>query len=785
MSAAAIRCDHCGTLFSPQRQDERFCCGGCRFVSDWIEQEGLDRFYDLKGNRITEAIGNRVFEPTDWEWAETWQQQAETETKEGETVGAEIRIQGMSCLACAWLLEKRFLEQPGSLRIDLQTETGTARLYWQPSEFSATDCFKDWSQFGYQASESRLDDIPGSGTDRSFLTQLGVCGAFALNTMAFTLPSYFGLERSTELGGLFSMIAFASASLAVLTGGSHFFRQAWNGLRMKVLHIDFPIALGIAVAYLGSIVSWIGGIEELFYVDFVAIFVFLMLLGRWVQQQALAKAQQRLSQRANSVLDRIERQTEDESYVETEASSLQKDDLIRVRPGKIIPVAAMVMTEPVSISLEWINGEPESSLREVGQIVPAGAKLLNRSAAEFRAQEAYADGILGQLFGDRPQSRDPLLERVLKTYLIVVLIIAVLGAAAWVLFGEPIRAIQVFVSILVVSCPCALGVAVPLVNSWTTRRLERFGVFVRNTSLWPRLLQVRRLAFDKTGTLTLATPRLCNPEAFETLDPTARQQLLRLVENNRHPFARGIHEALGTAQASSPTANPITETPGSGVQLQDQNGEVWSLGRDGWRVPGKDHHQLVFGRNDQPLATFSFREAIRPDAAAEIATLSRQFPGLTVLSGDRRDRVIAISEQLSIPSDHVHGGLSPADKAEWLQAHEGDSTLFLGDGANDSLAFDAALCSGMPAVGQALLETKADFCFLGQGLRAIRELFAAAHQRQRAIHAVFAFALLYNLIAIALCLAGQMNPLLAAVLMPLSSLATIALAASTRSGKDA
>lgn len=784
MSLAAIACRHCGTYFSPQQTSEEFCCNGCRFVFDWINKEDLGKFYELKGKQITDAIGNSVFEPTDWEWVDRWLIAAEEES-EGATSSAEVHLQGISCLACAWLIEKRFEEQSGSLRINLQTERGLAHLSWKTGAFDAKECFQDWARFGYRASESAIDDETESKSDPGFLTRMGVCGAFALNTMAFTLPSYFGLESDTELGALFRLIAFASATFAVLTGGGYFFRQAWQSLRSRILHIDLPIALGISVAYISSIFSWLLNQEELFYIDFVAIFVFLMLLGRWVQQRALAKCQRRIPGSIESL--RISRKSADGSFEDAPANLIEQDDCLRLRPGTTLPVASYVEDDSVSVSLEWINGELEPITFQQGQEVPAGGRLVSQSPALFRAAGSFEEGLLGKLLDRRDgQDRDPLLERVLKFYLGVVLVLAVIGFSAWTALGSVSTALQVFVSILVVSCPCALGVAVPLLNSWTTRRLERFGIFVRNSSLWPRLLKVQQLAFDKTGTLTLPSPLLVNTEALEMLKPEELTLLSRLVENNRHPFARGLHEALftNTSPHDKSGSNPVIEEPGKGVTLVDQDGHEWSLGKNGWKGSSPANCQLVFSREGQPVAFFQFEEAIRPDAIREIDSLSRQFSSFAILSGDKQPQVAKISREIGLNDAMVLGEQSPEQKANWLSNHGGEKTLFLGDGANDSLAFDAALCSGMPARDQSVLEGKADFCFLGQGLRVLRELFSAARHRQRILHQIFAFAITYNLAAVTLCLAGMMNPLLAAILMPLSSLATIALAASSNRGQD-
>lgn len=782
VSASLTKCTHCGTPFFPSNGEGEFCCSGCRFVYHWIAEEGLERFYDLKGQTVTEAVGNAVFEPADLTWAERLQARAEADAEgegEGDVAAMEFGLEGMSCIACAWLIERRFERSEGGVRIDVYPERGTARMTWEPGSFSAAELFKDLAHFGYRATESGAP-LARSGAGDGLATRLGVCGAFALNTMAFTLPRYFGLGAESDLGVLFALIAFVSATLAVVAGGSFFFVHAWKAMREGILHIDLPIALGIAAAYLGSVAGWVGKIDSLFYVDFVATFVFLMLLGRWIQQRALASAQRRLGEGSGDFLGTLEREAEGGGFEAVIPDQIRKDDRLLLRPGAVVPIEGTVEGNPITISLEWITGEPDAMPLKPGQTVPAGARILSRDPARIRARQTFADGILSKLISQRQAPRDRLLERVLRIYLVVVLAIALLGGAFWVVASGTAVALQVFISVLVVSCPCALGVAIPLVDAWIAARLKLCGVFVRNSGVWSRLRKVGQLAFDKTGTLTLPTPRLRNPERLNSLGSNERARLLQLVEDNRHPVARSLHEAL-LANREGGAARPaeVFEEPGFGVALVDGQGDEWSLGRAGWKSSGTHAGEgaVCLSRNQRLLAGFDFEEAARPDAKEELDALRHRFDDFVVLSGDRADRVRAVSRGLGFADDCVLGDLSPEGKSDWLREHGGERTLFIGDGANDSLGFDVALCSGMPASNQGLLESKADFCFLGRGLRALRELFDAADLRLRTMQRVFAFAWLYNAVAVAVCLAGAMNPLLAAILMPLSSVATIGIAA--------
>jgi Cu2+-exporting ATPase len=328
--------------------------------------------------------------------------------------------------------------------------------------------------------------------------------------------------------------------------------------------------------------------------------------------------------------------------------------------------------------------------------------------------------------------------------------------------------------------------AFPLTDEMATTALRRFGVFVREADLWPRLAGVRRMVFDKTGTLTLETPRLLNPDALGLLAPTARAALAALVRDNAHPVAQCLHQALCTdGDTRAPSGGTVGETPGYGVEMTDADGR-WSLGRPGWAntVKRECHlmddtpdsaHDTEFCCDGVMLARFRFADAVRPDAAAEVAAFRAAGKDVFILSGDRQGKVDAMARELGLPPAHAVGEATPAQKAAWLRQHDRRDTMMLGDGANDSLAFDAAFVRGTPVAHRGVLEGKADFYYLGHGLAGLRRLFEVNETRRRTQAALLVFSVAYNLLAVGLAAFGHMSPLLAAILMPVSSLLTLAI----------
>jgi Cu2+-exporting ATPase len=569
-----------------------------------------------------------------------------------------------------------------------------------------------------------------------------------------------------------------------MVGGGYFLTRAWRGLRMGVLDLDLPIALGVTGAYLGSLAGWLFGKPELVYFDFVSLFLFLMLVGRWTQEAAIERNRHHLL-RLNPLPPAVRRADNRGEKISLEA--LKPGDRFLIGPGQLLPVAARLLSHHATLGLAWITGEPQPRRVPGGRLAPAGAINAEQMDLAFEAQERWADSLLARLLQactEGPQ-RATGLEKTLKIYLATVLALAAGGGLAWLAAGEPVTAARVALSLLVVSCPCVIGLALPLANELAVARLRRAGVFVREAHFWSRLNRVRTIVFDKTGTLTLEHPVLQQAASLTALQPAERHALFLLVENSLHPYSRGLREALlryPEALALESDKGPVRETSGQGLSAFI-DGEFWSLGRPGW-IPGDqdrtptviaDAPTVEFRRQGKLVVGFRFVECARSGAATEIARLTRAGYEIHILSGDRSENVLALADQLGLPLGNAQGNLTPDDKAVWVANHHPEQVLMLGDGANDALAFQHAAVRGTPVADRVVLSQASDFFLTGQSLDGIRHLFAINQVRRRAARAAIVFALAYNITVAAVCLTGKMNPLLAAVLMPSSSLLSLAM----------
>lgn len=765
-------CEHCGTRFKGTHGKSRFCCTGCEYAAGLIAKSGLEQYYQLK-ERVTAPVGSAAFQTRD----HTWLREALEKASAGGGHSAELLtdVQGISCIGCVWLIERIFLRSPGALRIEVHVQTGRARLLVDPAKFDAPAFAKELQGFGY------LLGPPGEKPDTTESARLahriGLCAALMMNVMLFMSPFWFGMAWDAEYARLFRWIALLLATLSLVVGGTHFLRRAWEGLRQGVLHIDLPIALGILTAYAGSVYGFIIGSVDLLYFDFVASFIFLMLAGRWVQTYAVERNRQRLLGRSAQP-DSV-RLAGDPSGQSTSLGQLKPGDRYQLPPGRLVPVESRLAEDEAVFSLEFISGEADSKLYRRDNYIPAGAAPLGNRDLCLVAGEPWERSLLRRLTqpAREEEFRNLLLERVIRYYMPAILLFSAVGGIVWWRqTGDAERALGVAVAVLVISCPCALGVTAPLCDELAVARLRKRGVYVKTPTLWARLRNLRRVVFDKTGTLTLEHPELEDPATLAKLPDDALSALVRLVETSAHPISRSLHEESLVVASERNLTLPgfaVAEVIGAGLE-----GGGWRLGRPEWACPGVAATGTVLAKEGRPLASFHFRDLLRPDAPAEVERLRRRGLGLFILSGDREEKVQQTARLLGLPKEAALASLTPDQKAAWIEDRDAGDTLMLGDGANDSLAFEKATCRGTPIVHRGLLEQRADFYYLGKGIDGIRHLLETADLRHRTIRKVFALSLGYNVCSVTAALAGWINPLIAALLMPSISVLTLLVAAS-------
>jgi len=544
------------------------------------------------------------------------------------------------------------------------------------------------------------------------------------------------------------------------------------------------------LAYAGSTYGFLTGGPDDAYFDSLTIFVALMLVGRWAQEHILERNRNTLLESSGAENITVKR-LQDGFLKSVNADAIEANDELWIAPGDLLPVAGILMRHSTEVSLDWITGESDQVAFQPGDTIAAGAFNASDHGFTVTAIEGFADSRLQDLLRTTTVSDDDYRPRwwhtVSSWYVAVVLAAALLGFGLWA-FRDMTMALKVTISILVVTCPCALGLATPLAEELIHFALRRSGVFIRKQSFMEKALSVRKVLLDKTGTLTMGQLTLddVSRQAVMNLDDRAAIVLRHMTARSNHPVSACLaaaveHRAPEGERIAGGEGEKLREIPGSGLELALTDG-IWRLGRadfafDEAATDRQEIQRTVLARDGQEIAGFQLNEEFKADAAAEVANLLNSGYEVHLLSGDTNTKVAAAAAALGLDPARCEGELNPEAKALRVQELDNQDTLMVGDGLNDSPSFEVAFCAATPAVDRPVLPGKADFFFLGDGIASLRRSLAAAHQLRQVVKLNLWIAVLYNLAAVILCMMGLVTPVVAAIIMPLSSVTVVSLTA--------
>ena len=765
-------CQHCKSPIPPGAADARFCCRGCEAVHDLLLQQGLGRYYELAGPEVTAVAETPA--TRSHTWLEPLVEQARQAAR-GDVCTLTLDVQGVHCAACVWLMNETFARQPGAADIVVNPALGQVRLAFTPGVTDVERWVKDVEGFGYQFGPARKE---ASRASLDLPIRLGLSAAITVNVMLFSLSFYLGLVPDAEgLFSLFTWLSFALSTATVVVGGWPFFKAAVRGVKTGVLHLDLPIAVGIALVYGMSLVQLRTGRGDLTYFDTLNTFITLMLLGRFLQERLLERNRRFLLDDDGAEGLSV-RKVVGERLVPVKAPKVVVGDVLLVAPGDVVPVAATLLDEAAHVSTDWITGESKPRLLERGAEVPAGSFNAGRAAFHVSAKTDFGQSPLVQLLRQpvprlgRAAPHQQLWTGLARRWVAKVLLVAAGGFLAWLpsSFDE---AVNVAASLLVITCPCAIGIAVPLAYEITQTHLRRSGFYARSSDLLDRLVAVKKVLFDKTGTLTLGRLELVDPAVASGLSPDVRDVAFNLAARSSHPVSGCVSRALLAEGARYDVTAAVVEVRGQGMEWRRAEG-LYRLGRPSWACTS-DGAGAALSRDGVELARFRTREALRADATREVGWLQARGFGVWLLSGDEPRRVEAMAGTLGVPAGQARGGLDPEQKAAAVSALDRHDTLYLGDGVNDALAFERAFIAGTPAIDRPVMPGRSDFFLVGEGLAPIKEALARAAHLRAVVNRVLTVSVTYTAFAITLALLGKMSPLLAAITMPASTLTLILL----------
>jgi len=791
MEQTASSCEHCGLPVTPDNrvrhcQDGRehlFCCHGCLGAWTLIRSTGLDGFYrrrDWRQPGIDHDNFQRRFSRD--ELAPHIQHLAPDRAR------IHLLLDGIRCASCCWLVEKVLERTPGVIQARVNYGTHRLRIVFDPQHCDVADLCRTIARLGYlprpYSSDARRETARRER--RRNLYRFGTAVFLSMQLMGYSLALYAGYFQGMDATArrLMQMLAAAVTTPVVFYCGWPFLAGAWRSLRNRQAGMDLLIAIGTLTAYGYSLFAMLAGREV--YFDTAAMIVTLILLGRLLESSARQKAAAGIDRLLALTPARATLVTGDGPR-EVPSESLKPGDLILVAAGERFPTDGAVTGGQSEVDISAVNGEPQPVLRQPGDRIDAGTLNLTH-ALEVRVTAARGESFIARvaaLVEEAQSRRAPIqvaADRVAALFVPLVLLVAAGTFAYWTFAaGNGQAGLLNAVAVLVVACPCALGLATPTAILVACGQAAARGILFRGGDVLERTGRIDLVAFDKTGTLTCGRPAVTGLYPLDGNANSLLRAAARCEAGSGHPLARAIL-AEADRRGIRPTLEAGAETlPGLGVVLRTEQEEI-RVGRADWVAPGRDipgllpaaGETVVFvSRNGRCLGAITLADTIRPEAAAVIAGLHRAGIRTAMLTGDREAAAHHVATILGI--DSVVAGLTPAGKAEWLDGkkRQGHRVLMVGDGINDAVALATADIGCAMSGGTDIALDSADLVLTRPDLG--RLLLACRYGRRclRIIRQNLAWAFGYNLLALPLAAGGRLLPILAAAAMAFSSVSVI------------
>jgi len=746
-----------------------------------LHDAGLEGYYRLPERRgLPVATSGRTFEEFDHPAFHALY----VRTRPDGLLETELYLEGVHCSACVWLVERVPLTIAGVARAELEVGRSLAHLAWDPGATTLAAIARFLDQLGYRPHPFRgvRADALRRAEDRTMLQRIGVAGALAGNVMLLALALYSGLfdGMEAEFERYFRWVSLALVTPALLWPGRIFFQGAWTALRSGVLHMDLPIAIGLGAGYLRGLWNTVTATGPVYF-DGVATLVFLLLVGRFLQLRA-QRAAADSTELLHSLAPASARVVEGDSVREVPTEALLPGAVIEVRPGDTIAADGVVIAGRADIDAALLSGESKPIPCGVGDQVWAGTTNLT-APIRVRVEETGESSRVGRILrevesaGRRRAPVVTLANRLAGGFVAVVLVLAV-GTAVYWWPTDSAAAIDHAIALLVVTCPCALALATPLAFSVAIGRAARAGILIKAGDALEFLGRGRGTIFlDKTGTLTEGKASLRAWEGPESIKPL----VLALERDATHPVAAGFRAAWPEVEAAA--AVELRHAIGGGVMGRIDGREV---------VVGSPAFVASHARVGEPLPALAaglspvlvavdgvivgragFGDAIRPEAPVVLGALRARGWTLRLLSGDAPAVVEQVGTELGFAPALIQGGSTPEGKLAVLDQATGGRTIMVGDGVNDAAAMArASVGIGVRGGAEACLAV-ADVFLSRPGLRPLADLMDGAERTLRIVRRNIGFALAYNLVGATFAMAGVLDPIVAAVLMPLSSVTVI------------
>ncbi|MBA3996217.1 MAG: copper-translocating P-type ATPase [Candidatus Accumulibacter sp.] len=799
-------CYHCGQPVPADvelavrmgEQSRTMCCTGCQAVAQAIVDNGLADYYrnrDALPDSPREAMpaildGLQLYDHADF-------QKSFVRALGEHEREASLILEGITCAACIWLNEQHLSKLPGVNGVDLNYATRRARVRWDESRIKLSDILAAIAAIGYRAypyDAAKTEEL-AKKERRSALWRVFVAGFGMMQVMMYAVPVYVAGDgdMTPDIEQLLRWASMVLTLPVVFYSAAPFFRSAWRDLGLRRVGMDVPVALGIGAAFLASLWATITASGEVYF-DSVTMFVFFLLGGRFVEMTARQHAvsvTEALAKLMPAFAARVPGYPQASEAERVMAADLQAGDVVLVKPGETIPADGRVLEGTSCANEALLTGESAPVPKAPGAAVTGGA--LNIESPLFVRVEQVGEAtrlsaivrLMERAAMEKPRIVE-LADKIASRFIFALLLVAAAVAVAW-WFIDPARALWITVSVLVVTCPCALSLATPVALTVASGAMARAGLLVTRSHAIETLARATHFVFDKTGTLTTGRMRLLDVLQLGALD---RERCLALAaaleQSSEHPIGAAVRDAA--ANVVLPALLDFANEPGSGMSATDGvRGVRVRIGRPafvaelhGVALPASaqafvDSGDTVIALGDAGgwLALLRIGDEIRANAAAVIADLRTAGRRVTLLTGDALPVANKVAQALGI--DDVQAGMSPQGKHDYvtrLQAG-GAVVAMLGDGVNDAPVLAQAQVSIAMGGGSQLARTQADLVLLSENLDHLRQGFRVARRSLRVIRQNLVWSFVYNFVALPLAMFGFITPWMAGVGMSGSSLLVV------------
>ncbi|MCU8074281.1 heavy metal translocating P-type ATPase [Shewanella sp. SM29] len=763
-------------------RDELMCCPGCQAVSQAIVDAGLLSYYKFRtepGSKQNALVPEALTQFSAYDLPEVQQDFVHSEDN---VESVSLSIDGITCAACAWLIEHKVKQLAGVSQVLVNSTTQRAMISWDKRKVKLSDILGQISRIGYQAAPYQVDEqeLNNKLNSRKFLLRLGLAGFATMQVMMFALALYTGYftDLDVQYRDYFRWVSMIFATPVVLYSAQPFYFSAIRTLLSGKLNMDVSVSIAIGGAYTASCFATVNGTGEVYF-ESVSMFTFFLLLGRYFEQKARQKASVS-SSNLHKLVPLTAHLVTENGQEEIPAKKLRLNDVILVKPGEMVAADGVVIEGHTNINEAMLTGEQMPIEKQQDQQVYAGTINVDQpikvKVTALGQDQLVAEIIRLQELASNTKPAIALLADKLSRYFSgTILTIATITYLVWQQIS-PEDAFWVTLSVLVATCPCALALATPTAVTCATAIFTRLGIITRKAGVFEKLPQIKHVVFDKTGTLTCGTLSIGQTQCMADLTKTQALAIAAALETgSRHPIAA----AFALFADNTLVAEQVHHEVGFGVRGRIE-GTDYLIGNavfTGARVDTQDPTQKIWlarSANEQleVLASFEIQDNIRQDSKATIEILKQQGCRISIASGDSSGHVHQLAKELGI--EDVHSGLTPAGKLALvtkLQQHT--RVAMFGDGINDVPVLAGADLSVAMGSGSAIAKNSADLILLGDHLSRFTQAVAVAKLTTQIIKQNLAWALGYNALILPLAVTGHVAPYIAAIGMSASSLIVV------------